>query len=63
VLQEHGAELPDRDRGMYELSVKLHSARLEEIPRQTADALARREAHEQRREEWRLDGGSSGGSR
>jgi len=63
VLQEHGDRLSDRDRGMYELSVKLHSARLEEIPRQTADALARREAHQQRREEWLLDGGSSGGSR
>lgn len=53
VLQEYGDELPERDRGMYELSTQLHRARLEEIPRQTEDALARKRAHDTRKEEWR----------
>jgi len=58
VLQEHGARLSERDRGLYELSVKLHSSRLDEIQRQVDDALARRREHEQRRETWRNGDGA-----
>ena len=53
VLQEYGDELPERDRGMYELSAQLHRTRLEEIPRQTEDALVRKRAYDARKEEWR----------
>lgn len=53
VLKEYGEKLPERDRGMYELSVTLHRGRLDEIPRQVKDALTRKEAHDKRREEWR----------
>jgi hypothetical protein len=41
VLAEHGDRLPARDRGMFELSATLHRARLQQIDRDEADALAR----------------------
>lgn len=44
VLAEKSAELPERDRGMFELSARLHRARLTQIERDLADALARRRA-------------------
>ena len=53
VLQEYTAELPERDRGLYQLSIEMHTTRLAEIPRQIDDALARKQTQEQRREEWR----------
>jgi hypothetical protein len=56
VLQDYGDTLPDRDKGLLELSVNLHRARLSEIPRQESDALVRREAHAQRQREWREGG-------
>lgn len=52
VLETYGDRLPDPERGAYELSIELHSARLAEIPRQVEDALARRTAYEQRKQEW-----------
>src|SRR5262245_46565824 len=42
VLAEKSRQLPERDRGMFELSVNLHRARLKQIERDLADALARR---------------------
>lgn len=44
VLTEKGEELPPRDRGMFELSAKMHRDRLAQIERDLADALARRAA-------------------
>lgn len=41
VLAEQGDRLPERDRGMFELSATLHRARLQQIDRDEADALAR----------------------
>lgn len=41
VLAEYRSELPEKDVGLYELSVNLHRARLAEIPRNRDDALAR----------------------
>jgi hypothetical protein len=41
VLAEEGDRLPARDRGMFELSATLHRARLQQIDRDEADALAR----------------------
>lgn len=46
VLLEQGAQLPDRDRGMFELSVNLHKARLLQIDRDESDALGRLAARE-----------------
>ncbi len=41
VLKEQGDTLPERDRGMFELSANLHRSRLQQIERDQADALAR----------------------
>jgi hypothetical protein len=41
VLAEQGTELPERDRGMFELTVNLHKARLQQIDRDERDALGR----------------------
>lgn len=42
MLAEQSDRLPERDRGMFELSQTLHRARLQQIDRDEADALARR---------------------
>jgi hypothetical protein len=44
VLAEKGDQLPERDRGIFELSAKLHQERLKQIERDLADALERRRA-------------------
>lgn len=41
VLADYGSQLPEEQRGMYELSIELHRARLAQIPRDRDDALAR----------------------
>ncbi len=53
VLSDYGDVLPERDRGLYELSIQMHRTRLEELPRQEAESLAHREAQERRRQAWR----------
>jgi hypothetical protein len=53
VLQEYPAELPERDRGLYQLSIEMHTTRLAEIPRQIEEAMARKQDQDRRREEWR----------
>jgi hypothetical protein len=53
VLGEYGPQLPEQERGMYELGIRMHSTRLGEIPRQVEQALARKALQDQRREEWR----------
>ncbi|WP_108077602.1 hypothetical protein [Vitiosangium sp. GDMCC 1.1324] len=52
VLQEYGSQLPDQERGLYELSIRMHRTRLEEMPGQLDDALARKLTQDQRRKEW-----------
>jgi hypothetical protein len=44
VLQDHGGELPERDRGLLALSIRLHQSRLEDLPKERAEALTRLEA-------------------
>jgi len=53
VLTQYGEVLPERDRGLHELSIDMHRTRLAELPAQEQDALERREAQERRREAWR----------
>jgi hypothetical protein len=53
VLQEYPDELPERDRGLYELSIEMHTSRLAEIPHKIEEALARKQEQDRRREEWR----------
>lgn len=57
MLADYGDKLPSQDRGLLELSVRMHRTRLSELPRQQEEALARREAHAQRQREWREKGG------
>jgi hypothetical protein len=53
VLEHFGDRLPESEVGAHELSIKLHSGRLLEIPRQRQDALARKVVQDKRREEWK----------
>jgi len=53
VLAEHGAQLPEQERGMYELGIRMHSTRLGELPRQIEQARERKALQDRRREEWR----------
>jgi hypothetical protein len=55
LLDHYGDVLPERDVGLLELARKLHLARLQEYPRNLADALQRREAHEAARQAWLED--------
>jgi hypothetical protein len=41
VLKEKANDLPERDRALFELTASLHRARLDQIARDLADALAR----------------------
>ena len=52
VLADYGSQLPDRDRGLLELAVEMHQTRLAELPRQEAEAQARKEEQDRRRAEW-----------
>jgi hypothetical protein len=48
VLAEKAEQLSERDRGLFELSVQLHRARLTQIERDLSDALTRRRDKERR---------------
>ncbi|MEM9492327.1 MAG: hypothetical protein AAGC55_24485 [Myxococcota bacterium] len=53
VLERYGPDLPERDRGLYQLSIDMHTTRLDEIPRQISEAMERMREQERRREAWR----------
>lgn len=55
MLNRYGEKISDEFRGMLELSIKLHKARLAEIPQDREDALARSREHEKIREDWRRE--------
>lgn len=55
LLLRYGRTLPARDVAMLKLAIKLHMARLEEIPRQIAEAQVRREAQDAVRRAWLED--------
>ncbi|WP_437755432.1 hypothetical protein [Sorangium sp. So ce1389] len=57
VLAQHRDELPERDQGLYELSIQMHRSRLAEIPRQIEGALARTQAQDRARDEWHRSAG------
>jgi hypothetical protein len=52
LLNHYEEVLPAKDVGLLELAIELHLARLEEIPRQIADAHRRRETHAAARAAW-----------
>ncbi|MEW6272423.1 MAG: hypothetical protein AB1689_24335 [Thermodesulfobacteriota bacterium] len=55
LFEHHGRDLSTRDLGLLKVAVELNLARLEEIPRQIAEANERRVAHEKAREAWLRD--------
>ena len=55
ILENYGESLTLRDVGLLKVAAELNLARLEEIPRQMADALERRKAHAEAREAWRRE--------
>ncbi|MDC0714560.1 hypothetical protein POL68_39295 [Stigmatella sp. ncwal1] len=59
LLSDQGAQLPERDRGVLELSVQMHRDRLKALPRQREEALERKQLQDRRREEWRRSRGGN----
>jgi len=55
VLANYSGAIPREGVSMLKLAGELHAARLEEMPRQLAEAHARREAHEAARRAWLED--------
>lgn len=55
MSNRYGDKVPDQFRGLLDLSVNLHKARLAEIPRDREDALARSREREKIREDWRRE--------
>ncbi len=60
MLNEYGEHIPERDQGLLALSIQMHRTRLDEIPRQIEEALARKELQDKRRDEW-IRGGQGAG--
>lgn len=56
ILGDQGERLDERERGLHELNVRMHTQRLEEIPRKKAAALERKRAQDERRENWERAG-------
>jgi len=56
MLSEYGSRLPESDKGLIELSIRMHQDRLAEVPRQEQEAFARKQLQDQRREEWIRNG-------
>ncbi len=52
LLTQYGRQLGQQDVGLLKLAVELNLARLEEIPRQIAEAAERSKAHEAARQAW-----------
>ncbi len=52
VLEKHKDQLSERDVGLFGLALELHTARAAEIPREEADALARRAEYQEKRAAW-----------
>jgi hypothetical protein len=55
LLDRHREVLPERDVGLLELSVRMHHKRLQELPRDLAEALERKERQDALREAWLRD--------
>lgn len=53
LLAEYGDKLTVRDVGLLKVAVELNLARLEQFPRDLAEAQARREEHDAARRKWR----------
>lgn len=52
ILDAHGDSLSDRDVGLLELSISLHTSRLAEYPKSLDDALRRKSEYDQVKQAW-----------
>ena len=52
LLEHYGEDLPRQDVALLKVAIELHVARLEEIPRQIAEAHERAMAHDAARRAW-----------
>ncbi len=64
LLDHYRDQLPERDVSLLELARRLHLARIEEIPRQVEEALARKHKQDEARAAWladqaKFDGGAA----
>ena len=55
MRNRYGDKISDEFRGMLDLSIKLHKARLAQIPQDREDALARSREHEKIRQDWQRE--------
>jgi hypothetical protein len=55
LLDEYRSVLPERDVGLLELSVRMHHKRLQDLPRDLARALERKQRQDALREAWLRD--------
>jgi hypothetical protein len=53
LLEHYRAEISESEVGLHEMSIKMHTGRLDEIPRQREEAKTRKLAQDKRREEWK----------
>lgn len=56
ILTDSGDQLPERDRGLYELGARMHRDRLAELPRLEAEAVERKRVQDERRRAWEAAG-------
>jgi hypothetical protein len=52
IMDEHGDELSERDAGLFELTIAMHTERLAEIPSKLDDALQRKAEYDRVKAEW-----------
>ncbi len=55
LVDHYGETLPPRDVGLLKLAMRLHHARLQEIPRKIEEAFERKRAQDAAREAWLSD--------
>jgi hypothetical protein len=56
VLNQYGEQLSERDRGLFELGVRMNKDRLDELPRLESEALARKQVQDRKRADWEANG-------
>ena len=52
ILDQHGEELSERDAGLFELTIAMHSARLAQMPTERREALRRKSEYDQVKQAW-----------
>lgn len=53
ALEEGGEQLSEQDRNLFQLALKMDRERLDALPREHDDAIARKRLQDQRRADWK----------